>query len=63
MVDVNVSEHIVFHLVTSSEVLLVLNVLSIFAVPVLNLGSNLGIDVSFLVDVVHPLIKVDDDVE
>ena len=39
------------------------NVVLIFLVPLLQVGSHFGVDVAVLVDKVHALIHVDDDVE
>ena len=63
MIDVNVAEHIVLHLVTCGKVIFMLNVLSILTVPVLNLGGNFRVYVAVLIYIVDTLIQVDDDVE
>ena len=65
VVEVNVAEHTVLRLASVGEVLAVAAsvVTLILAVPVLNVLRHFGVYVSLLVDEVHTLIHVDDDVE
>ena len=66
MVDVYVSRNLVMWSgIGCGKVFLVLggHVVLIVLVPLLQVGSHFGVDVAVLVDKVHSLIHVDDDVE